>query len=415
MGAPNVYDTHYVNSGPGVGLSSSGQTYAKVADHSGSSYSSGHSGSNDYSIGKSAAQSISNAVSTNPAAGFIRDNLVNPATSALSAGLYNDYIGGSGLAFDMDEYYDRLLDIQDANNKWSADQAAKAMAFEDAQAKRQMDYQTASDRYAMAWSAWEANKQRRWTEDMSNTAHKREMKDLLSAGLNPILAANNGASSGSGATGQGFASSGASGSSSMGQTDMSVGNAFASMMSGMMTTARDLAVTRMTMAQSKYNADMQYASAKLAAGASIYNNNNTVSAQKAINALNRDTDIKKASISAEASKAAAGMSAGAIMNAAASNASAARYSADKHAEAVKYGSDKSSSASMYGSDKSSAASMYGSDKSFESTQYSTDRDIRKNPYGAVKTYTQDLANSFSNFDNVYTPDLGTWNNTMGAE
>lgn len=65
---------------------------------------------------------------------------------------------------------------------------------------------------ASALSAWqlaaiynseEADKQRAWQEHMANTVYQRTIKDMKSAGINPILAANMGlgtASVGSGAT-----------------------------------------------------------------------------------------------------------------------------------------------------------------------------------------------------------------------
>jgi len=48
------------------------------------------------------------------------------------------------------------------------------------------------------WNTAEAKKNRDWQEYMSNTAKRRERHDLEEAGLNPILAANGGASTPSG-------------------------------------------------------------------------------------------------------------------------------------------------------------------------------------------------------------------------
>ena len=51
-----------------------------------------------------------------------------------------------------------------------------------------------------AFNSEEAEKQRKWEENMANTAHQREMGDLEKAGLNPVLSANSGAVTPTGAT-----------------------------------------------------------------------------------------------------------------------------------------------------------------------------------------------------------------------
>lgn len=319
------------------------------------------------------ASNVSNLAKTNTSAlgDKVREILQNPASSASQAAVYNMI----DTTYDMDEYYDMLMDLAGYNNNWSAgqaainrqfqaDQAQKAMNFEASQADKQMAYQTRSDQAAMAWSAQEAAKEREWSKNLSDTAHRREVKDLIAAGLNPILSANSGAWAGSGSSGQGYSSSGAmgaghSGSGAMGQTDMGVTGTIGALMSNSISTARDMAITRIQTDQSKYNTDMQFAIAKLQAETSIYNNNNNIDANKAINALNRDSDIRKASISADATKQAAAMSAGAITSAAATQAAAARYSADQHLEATK---------------ETAGASRYSANRSYQSTQYRADKD-----------------------------------------
>lgn len=79
--------------------------------------------------------------------------------------------------------------IMKANNDFADAQSAKAY-----DAVRQ---QTAANNQ---FNAEQAAKQMAFQRDMSSTAHQREVKDLIAAGLNPVLSANGGASTPSGST-----------------------------------------------------------------------------------------------------------------------------------------------------------------------------------------------------------------------
>ncbi len=174
------------------------------------------------------------------------------------------------------------LSSADRANAWSAEQAAISRDF----------------------NAREAAKNRDWQEYMSNTAHQREVQDLLAAGLNPILSATggNGASVGSGAS------------------------ASASV-------------------PSAHKADSQNVSSAIA----------SILGQ----VLANQTAQTNAILSAETQRAVADKQAASAQLVAGINSAASKYSADKSKEAIEYSADKSKEASKYSADKASERSLVG--------------------------------------------------------
>lgn len=139
---------------------------------------------------------------------------------------YNTPSSASGVANYSSSWADQLRAISEYNNQFNLAQVDMVNAF----------------------NAREAQKNRDWQERMSNTAHQREVKDLIAAGLNPVLSAGGqGAVTGSGAV--------ASGQKAV--ADNIYGNGMISLMNTMLSTASAQSVAKIYAAAQMYAADSQ--------------------------------------------------------------------------------------------------------------------------------------------------------------
>lgn len=190
---------------------------------------------------------------------------------------YGDTMFGSAAATD---YWNSLHAVSSANNAYNAAQAAAQMKFQEQSAAKAMDF-----------NARQAEITRNWQEMMSNTAYQRQVRDMVAAGLNPVLGvSNSGAAVPSGATGTGVASQGAKS-----EADTTMANAFSSMVNALVQgqTARDVAEinAKTSMHNAELSAQAVLASAGLSAEASKYGSGLAAAASRFASSLGFDAAV----------------------------------------------------------------------------------------------------------------------------
>lgn len=219
-------------------------------------------------------------------------------------------------------------------------------AYDAAQARELRDWQEQQNKIAMDFSAEQAAINRDWQKMMSDTAHQREVADMIRAGINPVLSVmgGNGATVTSGATASGVTSSGA-----MSQSDKSfagsMSNLFGSFISALMQQQSSLvsAVTNMATTEKNNQTSKEIAEGYMAIDRYVAD----------ISRLNTMT-------STEASKYCTELS-----------AKASEFAAVTHGNAQIAAANLAKSASMYATDQNNANKIQLQEDAQEFEEYMT--------------------------------------------
>lgn len=138
----------------------------------------------------------------NFAKGLGASNTALKASNPSSSGNTGSKLGSGSTADGISSFTGKAVNSAtsfDSNNPSSIVNSNLSGTQYEALANKNNALSLAINRENNAFNAQQAELQRTWSENMSNTAHQREVQDLQAAGLNPILSANAGASTPSGA------------------------------------------------------------------------------------------------------------------------------------------------------------------------------------------------------------------------